>query len=289
MRLLFLLSFLSTVCSLNAQEAIKLYPGKAPGSESWNWEEAESTPYPGINLRYNVTEPVLLYYPADKAKANGTSMIIAPGGGFRFLSINYEGTDVAKWLNQLGVSAFVLKYRVVRSFTNDPLAEIAPLIKDNKKFDSLNAPVVELAKNDGIAAMKYVRLNAAKYGIDPKRIGFMGFSAGGTVTMSVVLSAPQEWKPNFIAPVYLYATSVLGNDMPKSSMPAFLAVAADDGLALDAHSIELYQKWKLAKQPVELHVYENGEHGFGMRKQGKSSDNWTNDFEHWLRIRKLIK
>jgi acetyl esterase/lipase len=273
----------------HAQQIIKLYPGKAPGSESWDWTEAESTPYPGINLRYNVTEPVLLYYPADKSKANGTSMIVAPGGGFRFLSINYEGTDVAQWLSQLGISAFVLKYRVVRSFTSDPLAEIAPLVKDTKKFDSLNAPVVELAKNDGIAAMKYVRSNATKYGINPDRIGFMGFSAGGSVTMSVVLSAPQEWKPNFIAPVYYYADAVLGNDMPQGSTPAFISVAADDGLGLDAHSVKLYEKWKAAKQPVELHVYENGEHGYGMRKQGKSSDNWTNDFENWLKSRKLIQ
>lgn len=288
MRYIFSFFFLLFINITYAQQVIKLYPGKAPGSESWDWTEAESTPYPGINLRYNVTEPVLLYYPADKAKANGTSMIIAPGGGFRFLSINYEGTDVAKWLSQLGISAFVLKYRVVRSFTNDPLAEIAPLIKDTKKFDSLNAPVVELAKNDGIAAMKYVRSNATKYGINPDRIGFMGFSAGGSVTMSVVLSAPQGWKPNFIAPVYYYADAVLGNDMPKGSMPAFISVAADDGLGLDVHSVKLYEKWKAAKQPVELHVYENGEHGYGMRKQGKSSDNWTNNFEHWLRSRKLI-
>ncbi|MEY3375781.1 MAG: hypothetical protein RL463_85 [Bacteroidota bacterium] len=288
MRFIFSFFFLFFINITHAQQIIKLYSGKAPGSEQADWKEQENTSIPGIRLVYNITEPVLLYYPAAADKANGTAMIIAPGGGFRFLSIDSEGIEVAKWMNKLGISTFVLKYRVARSYTDNPYTEIAPLITDRKKFDSLNAPFVEFAKNDGISAMKYVRSNAAKYGIDPKRIGFMGFSAGGTVTMSVVLSAPQEWKPNFIAPVYYYADAVLGNDMPKGPMPAFISVAADDGLGLDVHSVKLYEKWKAAKQPVELHVYENGDHGYGMRKQGKSSDNWTNDFENWLKSRKLI-
>jgi acetyl esterase/lipase len=288
MRFIFSFFFLLLISTIHAQQVIKLYPGKAPGSEQWDWKEGESTPFPGIKLLYNITDPVLIYYPAPKEKSNGTSVIIAPGGGFHFLAIDHEGNDVAKWLNRHGISAFVLKYRVARSFTDNPYNEMGTLISDRKKFDSLNAPYVELAKNDGLAAMTYVRTNASNYGIDPKKIGFMGFSAGGTVTMSVVLSAPQEFKPDFIVPVYYYADAVIGNDMPKSSTPAFISVAADDGLGLDAHSVKLYEKWKTAKQPVELHVYENGEHGYGMRKQGKSSDNWTNDFENWLRSRKLI-
>lgn len=288
MRYIFSLFFFVLISTLHAQQVVKLYPGKAPGSEHWDWKEGESTPFPQIKLVYNITEPVLLYYPAPKEKSNGTAVIIAPGGGFHFLAINHEGIDVAKWLNRLGVSAFILKYRVVRSFTDNPYNEMGALISDRKKFDSINAPYVELAKNDGVTAMTYVRSNANKYGIDPKKIGFMGFSAGGTVTMSVALSAPQAFKPDFIAPVYYYADAVIGNDMPKGSMPAFISVAADDGLALDEHSLKLYEKWKAAKQPVELHVYENGEHGYGMRKQGKSSDNWTKDFENWLRSRKLI-
>ena len=107
---------------LNAQEIIKLYPGKAPGSEQWNWEEKEILPAPGIRLAYNVTEPVLLVYPAPAAKANGTSVIIVPGGGFHILSIDSEGIDVAKWLNERGVTAFVLKHRLVKIIGDNPFA-----------------------------------------------------------------------------------------------------------------------------------------------------------------------
>ena len=286
-KVLLLIFFLPSL--ITAQEIIKLYPGKAPGSEQWNWEEKEILPAPGIRLAYNVTEPVLLVYPAPAAKANGTSVIITPGGGFHILSIDSEGIDVAKWLNERGVTAFVLKHRLVKIIGDNPFAQLGPLMSDYKKLDSIIAPVVEMAKNDGIAAMQYVRMNASKYKIDPNKIGFMGFSAGGTVTMSVALSAPQEWKPNFIAPVYHYAGAVLGNEMPKGAMPAFISVASDDNLGLVPHSIKLYERWVNAKQSAELHVYENGNHGYGMQKLGKSSDNWPNDFDNWLRIRKLIK
>jgi acetyl esterase/lipase len=272
-----------------AQDVIKLYPGKAPGSEQWNWKEKEVTPIPGNRMLYNVAEPVLIKYPVPYENSTGTAVIIAPGGAFHILSIDSEGIDVAKWLNSKGVTAFVLKYRVVKSNSDNPFAELMPLMRDFKKLDSINAPVVEMAKSDGVAAMQYVREHAKQFNIDPKKIGFMGFSAGGTVTMSVALSAPQEWKPNFIAPIYPYANAVVGNEMPTSEMPAFVAVASDDELSLMPHSIRIYEKWIAAKQSGELHVYENGGHGFGMHKKNTSSDQWINDFENWLRNRKLIK
>ena len=108
-----------------AQTIVKLYPGKAPGSENWNWKEAvvES---PGGRITYNVVEPELLIFAAPKEKANGTSIIVAPGGAFHILSIDNEGTDVAKWLNTLGVTAFVIKYRVVHSLTDNPFQEFMP-------------------------------------------------------------------------------------------------------------------------------------------------------------------
>ena len=271
-----------------SQEIIQLYPGKAPGSESWDWTEKETTPFPNNRMLYNVSEPVLLHYPAPKDKANGTSIIVAPGGAFHILSIDNEGIRVAEWLNSLGIEAFVLKYRLVKSETDNPFAALIPLMNNKDKLDSINAPVVELAKNDGIAAMKYVRTHASKLGLDPGKIGFMGFSAGGTVTMSVMLSAAEEWKPDFIAPIYLYKKAVLGKDMPKKETPIFIAVATDDGLGLLPHSIELYQEWVAAKQPTELHAFEKGDHGFGFAPKGTTSDMWTQNFENWLRKRKLI-
>lgn len=271
-----------------SQEIIQLYSGKAPGSESWDWTEKEITPFPNNRMLYNVSEPVLLHYPAPKDKATGTSIIVAPGGAFHVLSIDNEGIRVAEWLNSLGIEAFVLKYRLVKSETDNPFATLIPLMNNKDKLDSINAPVVELAKNDGIEAMKYVRSNAAKLGIDPGKIGFMGFSAGGTVTMSVMLSAAEEWKPDFIAPIYLYKKAVVGKDMPKKETPIFIAVATDDGLGLLPHSIELYQEWVAAKQPAELHAFEKGDHGFGFAPKGTTSDMWTQNFENWLKKRKLI-
>ncbi|MEY4273559.1 MAG: hypothetical protein RL638_507 [Bacteroidota bacterium] len=270
------------------QTTIKLYPGKAPGSEAWNWEVKEFTPMPNNRMLFNVTEPTLTIYPAAAGKGNGTSMIIAPGGAFHILSIDSEGHDVAKFLSARGITAFVLTYRVVKSNGPNPFAELMPLMKDFKKLDEINAPVVEMATQDGIEAIKYVKANASKLGIDPQKMGFMGFSAGGTLTMNVLLSAPQELKPNFIAPIYHYADAVTGKDMPKASTPAFIAVAADDNLGFAPHSIRLFERWSAAKHPSELHVYENGSHGFGMRKNNTASDNWINDFENWLKIRKLL-
>ncbi|MHA8106905.1 alpha/beta hydrolase [Aquirufa sp. 5-AUSEE-100C1] len=280
---LLLLSFLAL-----GQTTIKLYPGKAPGSENWNWEVKEFTPMPNNRMLFNVTEPTLTIYPAAAGKGNGSSIIIAPGGAFHILSIDSEGHDVAKFLSKRGITAFVLTYRVVKSNGPNPFAELMPLMKDFKKLDEINAPVVEMATQDGIEAIKYVKTNASNLGIDPQKMGFMGFSAGGTLTMNVLLSAPQELKPNFIAPIYHYAYAVTGKDMPKASTPAFIAVAADDNLGFAPHSIRLFERWSAAKHPSELHVYENGSHGFGMRKNNTASDNWINDFENWLKIRKFL-
>lgn len=268
-----------------AQTSIKLYAGKAPGSENWDWSEKKAVNTPGNALLYNIVEPEILVYPAPKEKANGTSIVVAPGGAFHIISIENEGINVAKWLNERGITAFVLKYRLVKMLTDNPFKELMTLMGDFKKLDSINAPVVEMAKNDGIEAMKYVRGHAKELNIDPQKIGFMGFSAGGTVTMSVMLSAPQEWKPNFIAPIYLYKNAVVGNLMPIKTTPIFVAVASDDQLGLMPHSIKLYEEWNAAKHPAELHVYEKGGHGFGIMKHNTSSDQWAADFENWLKVR----
>lgn len=274
--------------SLSAQTIIPLYEGKAPGSESWNWQEA-SVMMGKNTIIYNVTTPTLTYYPAAKEKANGTAVIVAPGGAFHILSMNSEGSEVAKWLNDRGVSAFVLKYRLVKSATNNPFGELMTLMNDFKKLDSINAPVVEMATADGIKAIQYVRSHASNLNIDPKKIGFMGFSAGGTVTMSVTLSAPEQWKPNFVAPIYLYNNAVLGNTMPAKEVPIFIGVASDDQLKFVPHSIAVYEKWFQEGHDAELHIFEKGGHGFGMNQQKTSSDFWTATFENWLKVRGYIK
>ncbi|MFY9159946.1 alpha/beta hydrolase [Aquirufa ecclesiirivi] len=272
-----------------SQERFSLYSGKAPGSESWAWKEAESSSN-GFNTRlvYNVVEPSITAYFPEKSKANGTSVIIAPGGAFHILSIDSEGMEVAKWLNQHGIAAFVLKYRLVHILSNDPVKELSAKMQDFNKLDVINEPVVELATKDGLKAMEYVRQHANAWGLNPQKIGFMGFSAGGTLTMSVLQTANDANRPNFIAPIYLYKKAVLGTQIPSHRTPIFIAAASDDQLGLATHSVELYLEWLKAKQPAELHMYTQGGHGFGMRKMNTPSDYWTVDFEHWLRFHQYI-
>jgi len=139
-----------------------------------------------------------------------------------------------------------------------------------------------------LAAVAYVRKNAATYHIDPNRIGFMGFSAGGGVTMSVAYNATDESRPNFIAPIYAWDKDIIGTNVPTQNMPAFIAVASDDPLQLVPTSINIYNKWIAAKQPAELHIYQSGGHGFGMRKQNLPADTWIERFGDWLKCNKLL-
>jgi enterochelin esterase family protein len=285
--LLVLLSFFGV--SSFAQKVIQLYEGKPKGSENWTWSEQTNTQNLfGSSIVYNVVQPTITAYLPHPQNANGTAVIVAPGGAFHTLSINSEGTDVAKWLNSKGVAAFVIKYRVARSFTDDPVKELMAKMGDFKKLDEENAPIIPLATADGLAAVKYVREHAKEMNIDPQRIGFMGFSAGATLTMSVVYTATDDTRPNFVAPIYVYGTAILGSEVPKAKTPIFVAVAGDDQLGLMPHSISLYNKWFEAKQPAELHVYQKGGHGFGMRKQDIPTDTWYERFGDWLKLQGLL-
>jgi acetyl esterase/lipase len=277
------------LASVYAQEVIPLYEGQAPGSESWNWSEATyKNEAFNLNIVYNVSQPTLTAFLPDEGKANGTAIIVAPGGAFHILSIDSEGYAVAKWLNSRGITAFVLKYRLVKSESENPIAELMPLMADFNKLDQINAPVVQMANQDGLAAVKYVREHAAGFGIEPDRIGFMGFSAGATLTLSVVQTATDENRPNFVAPIYPYEKAVLGSAIPEARIPIFIAAASDDELGLALHSVDIYTKWLNAKQPAELHMYEKGGHGFGMQKKNTTSDHWISDFETWLKFQKFI-
>ncbi|WP_421799063.1 alpha/beta hydrolase [Haliscomenobacter sp.] len=291
MKKTFILLSLCTLAnaSLNAQKVIQLYQGKPKGSENWTWSEQTSSKNMfNSEVVYNVVQPTITAYLPHPQNANGTAIIVAPGGAFHTLSINSEGVDVAKWLNSKGVAAFVLKYRVARSFTDDPVRELMSKMGDFKKLDEENAPIIPLATADGQAAVKYVREHAKEMNINPERIGFMGFSAGGTLTMSVVYTANDESRPNFVAPIYAYENAILGSEVPKAKTPIFVAVASDDQLGFVPHSINIFKKWFDAKQPAELHIYEKGGHGFGMRKQGIPTDTWYERFGEWLKLQGLL-
>jgi len=156
------------------------------------------------------------------------------------------------------------------------------------KLDSVMSEVVPFATNDGLSAVAYVRKHAAEYNINPNRIGFMGFSAGGWLTMSVAYNAKDESRPDFIAPIYALDRNFEGYSVPKERMPAFIAVASDDGFGLQPSSIAIYNKWLAAKQPAELHIYQSGGHGFGMKKQNIPTDTWIDRFGDWLKSNVLL-
>ena len=283
MKKVLLLLLLCTAMVANAQKVIPLYNGAAPGSETWNWSEKEIHADIGA-IVLDVSKPSLIAYPAPKP--NGTAIILAPGGGFHALAMDLEATSEAKWLNDRGITAFVLKYRLMHDDPAHPENNYTALIRagNMKTLDSLMMPVVALAMQDGLTAVKYIRQHAAEYHIDPRKIGFMGFSAGGGVTMSVAYNSDSVSRPNFIAPMYAYGKGIIGSTVPKDTMPAFIAAASDDEIGLVPVSLDIYTKWLLAKQPAELHVYERGGHGFGMKKQHLPVDTWIDRFGDWLRM-----
>ena len=272
-----------------AQKIIPLYSGKVPGSENWDWQEKEMfSEMWQTQIVYNVSVPTLTAYLPPAATANGTSVVICPGGGFHALSINSEGIDVAKWLNTKGVSAFVLKYRLVKSETNDPVKELSAKMADSKKFDEANARLIPLAIADGLEAIKYLRKHAFELNINPERIGMVGFSAGGTITAGVTFNGSGESRPDFVAPIYAYMTPLKDKTVPDDAPPMFIAAATDDQLGLATHSVTLYNKWIEAGKPAELHMYDKGGHGFGMRKQNLPSDSWIERFGEWLEAQGLF-
>jgi acetyl esterase/lipase len=256
------------------QREIALYPGVAPGSEDWNWSETQTTTSTGVPMVQNVVHPVLQYYPADKNTAVGTAMIVAPGGGFRNLMMSYEGVDIARRLNGLGVDAFILKYRLTHTAPRAPGGGSAPT--DPQRGQNVR----ELAGADGQQAVRIVRQHAAEYGVRPDRIGMIGYSAGGAVLLSAV-TGPTDSRPNFAAPIY-----AAGADTAKppsdGAPPLFIAVASDDQAVGWQGSVELYGAWRKANIPVELHIFQTGQHGF--TKKGGGADHYLDRLEEWLRV-----
>jgi acetyl esterase/lipase len=286
-------AFLLLFCCINIsaqQKVIQLYTNAAPGSEQWNWGEGETDNNMfNTKLVYNVVHPTLtVLLPDASAAPTGTAIIVCPGGGFRVLSINSEGFDVARALAKKGVTVFVLKYRVGRSLTDDPAKEL--MAKMGKKdFDEENAVLVPMAIADGRAALSYVRKHAGEYNINTDRIGIIGFSAGGTVAASSAYDYTPENRPDFVAPIYPYMPPALQKNIPANAPPMFLAAASDDNLGLAPHSVDLYNKWIASKHPAELHLYQKGGHGFGMRKQNLPTDSWIDRYIDWLGLLGYLK
>jgi acetyl esterase/lipase len=262
-------------------KTIPLWPGLPPGSENWNYEEKDTVgPQDTTRRISNITRPTLTVYVPDAASTNGTAVIVCPGGGFRYLSIENEGSSVAQWLNSIGVTAFVLKYRVMR--TGDPDSS------DTAKMAERRKTVIPLAIADGQQAIRLVRSRAQEWHLAPDRIGILGFSAGGYVAAGVALQHDAESRPSFVAPIYPGTPDDV--TAPADAPPMFLVHADDDKTVSPIdHSIRLYQAWKKVGIPAELHIYSRGGHGFGMRKRGLPVDTWTDRFRDWLGVQELLK
>jgi acetyl esterase/lipase len=281
--------FVLVVSCLSAA-AQKQIPLPATGSEDWSWQEKSYfSPIYNLQIVYNVSKPSLEVYLPDSATANGTAIVICPGGGFRTLSINSEGIEVAKWLNKRGVTAFVLRYRLVHSLTDDPVKEMIGEMGDQKRFIEKSKPLFPLAIADARNALAYVRSHASDYGISATKIGIIGFSAGGTLAQAAAFGYTPENRPDFDAPIYAYVPEgglpAVAGDAP----PLFLVAASDDQLHLVPSSLLLYNAWLAAAKPVELHLYARGGHGFGMRKQNLPTDKWIDRFGDWLQLEGFIK
>lgn len=277
------LLMLSIGLSYGQNREIALYSGAAPGSENWNWGEKESVKNMfNARIVYNLSHPLLTDFDPDSNIRNGRAVNICPSVGFQLLSIDQEADDVAHWLSEKGITAFVLRYRTAHSLTDDPIKEMIAKRPNSDKFNEDIKPIVAMDIADGETAFSYIRKHAAELRISPKGFGIMGFSAGGTISTGVAYNYSSINRPDFVASIYPYEGSFTKPAVPGDAPPLFIAAAADDLFGFDKQCIKLYEDWIAAKHNAELHIYSKGGHRFGMRKQNLPTDNWIDRFYDWL-------
>ncbi|MBU4436557.1 MAG: alpha/beta hydrolase [Alphaproteobacteria bacterium] len=267
-------------------KAITLDTGVLPGAtaaESWHSQ------YNSVFAR-NVTVATLTPFLPDPAKATGAAVIVAPGGGFRTLSMENEGWDVARALADKGVAAFVLKYRLNPTPADMPgfersMSEMFSATAQRPRPDP-QAAMAGLAPQlaDSRAAFALVRKRSAEWKVDPDRIGMVGFSAGAMLTLATTL-ADNDAKPAFIGLIYGPLTAVTP---PADAPPMFVALAADDPFFANS-GFGLIDSWRAAKRPAEFHLYEQGGHGFGMYPKTTTSTGWFDAYVRWLGMHGLLK
>jgi len=255
-------------------QTVNVWPSVAPGSENWTQKERSVENTPIGTVIFNVVTPTLTAYLPERSKATGTGVIIAPGGAFVALAVELEGSTIARWLQERGIAAFVLKYRIV-----EKLQEGIPAMN----MDTAGRYGIA----DGIQAVKVVRQHAAEWGLSPNRVGFLGFSAGAMVTSGALLQTDSAAWPNFAALIYGGPFGVMPSIPPKLP-PIFLVWAHDDAVAREP-VVRFHDALISAGHKPEVHIFSTGGHGFGLRKQGTSSDHWIEDFYNWLAVQGLTR
>jgi len=277
-------------------DAFALYPKVAGSPAAEVWDKI----YFGFRVVRNVTQPTLTPVLPSPDKRTGAAVIVVPGGGFTMLQMDIEGWTVAHWLADHGIAAFVLKYRVRQT----PPDEDEFLVALNKEIAQENGdrPVppdtdMPLATADAIAALKLIRADSAKWGIDPAHVGMIGFSAGAMTTLNTVVKAAPAERPNFFGYIYGPMDTVsltsqygppTGFTVPANAPPMFAALAMNDP-AFGGKGFALVDSWNKAGRPAELHAYERGGHAFGIGLPGTTSTMVMPEFCAWLQFNGFVR
>ena len=264
-------------CSISAAEtpaSIPLWPGGAPGSEGRTGREVVSTSPRGELSVSGVHDPSITPYLPEQSSATGVAVLVIPGGGHRVLAITHEGYNVAEWLRERGIAAFVLKHRLAREANSTYRIDVESLADTRR-------------------AIRHIRARAREWHIDPARIGAIGFSAGGEL-VTLATQRPEEGSPASGDPLDRVSSKLdfqaliypgrSGDIQPtKESPPVFLAAAYDDRADIAEGLAEAYLRFKRAGVSAELHIYSAGGHGFGVRSSNKRpAGQWPARFEEWL-------
>lgn len=253
-----------------------------PAPETWfrQW---------GDPMARNISSATLTPFLPEPGKANGAAVIVAPGGGFRWLSMGNEGWEVAQALAEQGIAAFVLKYRLhptpeslddFKAWMNRPRSAPSASSDTSQSSTPLSPPQLDLSDQlqDAEAAYAMILKRAQEWGVDTDRIGMIGFSAGAGLTMHATLNS-QTMKLAFIGPIYGGMGPV---EVPKNAPPMFNVIATDDFLFRGQFGV--IESWYNADIPVEFHLYQNGGHGFGLGNPDRTSNRWFDAFIYWLEV-----
>ena len=258
-----------------------------PASETWfrQW---------GDPMARNITKATLTPFLPKPGNANGSAVIVAPGGGFRWLSMGNEGWEVAQALADKGIAAFVLKYRLhptpeslddFKAWMNRPRTAPPANSDTSKSAIPPGPPQMDLSNQleDAEAAYAMILKRAKEWGVDTNRIGMIGFSAGAGLTMHSTLHS-KTMKLAFIGPIYGGMGPV---EVPKNAPPMFSVIASDDFLF--GGQFGVIDSWYKAGIPVEFHLYQNGGHGFGLGNPDRTSNRWFDAFMYWLEVNRFLK
>lgn len=294
------MNFDEAVAMMNRSRSftVQLYDGPVPGSENWTQPEVTveymSPFWHEVNTCvYNVSKPSMEVYLPFPETGTGAAVVVCPGGGFQALSYSNEGPAVAEWLSRHGIAAFVLKYRTPYSGGN--VEDVTKIALSNyggeprtEEIAALNAEAAKIAESqgysrdmavaDGRKALEIIRENAGKWGIDPNKVGMVGFSAGGALVNSIAVDHTDVDRPDFIG--LIYGAMYDGSAVPEDAMPLFIAASQYE---IPGPNSNLYFDWCKARKTAEIHSFPNARHGFGYRGNGSPEDEWIELFYNFLK------